>query len=84
MNLSRKTLSAWTWEVVGRIVSSSMKIKKLNLNDCLIPPRGLTALLSSLMYDCSVDTLVLRGNAIQTVNVVNLGTLLRSNCTLKR
>ncbi|KAJ9574658.1 hypothetical protein L9F63_008190 [Diploptera punctata] len=84
LNLSRKTLSAWTWEVLGRIVSSSMKIKRVNLSDCLIPPRGLTAVLTSLRHDCSVDTLILRGNAIQTTNVAYLGTLLKHNGIIKR
>ncbi|GFG31367.1 hypothetical protein Cfor_06093, partial [Coptotermes formosanus] len=84
LNLSRKTLSAWTWESLGRIISSSANIRVLNLSDCLIPPRGLTALLAYLNRDCGVESLILRGNAIQTTNVAYLGTMLRQNCSLKR
>lgn len=82
--MSRKTLSAWAWESLGRIISSSVNIRVLNLSDCLIPPRGLTALLAYLNRDCSVESLILRGNAIQTTNVAYLGTMLRQNCSLKR
>lgn len=82
--MSRKTLSAWVWESLGRIISSSVNIRVLNLSDCLIPPRGLTALLAYLSRDCSVESLILRGNAIQTSNVAYLGTVLRQNCSLKR
>lgn len=84
LNLPRKTLSAWVWESLGGIITSSVTIRVLNFSDCLIPPRGLTALLAYLSRDCSVESLILRGNAIQTTNVAYLGTVLRQNCNLKR
>ncbi|KAJ4444565.1 hypothetical protein ANN_06360 [Periplaneta americana] len=84
LDLSRKTLSSWTWETLARIISSSMNIKTLKLSDCLIPPRGMTSLLASLSHDCSIESLDLRGNAMQANNVANLGALLRQNCVLKR
>lgn len=84
LNLTRKTLSAWTWESLGRIISSSMSVSVLNLSDCLIPPRGMMALLASLSHDCSVQSLILRSNAIQAASVAYLGTMLKQNCTLKR
>jgi hypothetical protein len=84
LNLSRKTLSAWMWECLGRIINCSVNINVLDLSDCLIPPRGLTALLASLNNDCSVQCLILRSNAIQATNVAYLGTALRQNGTLKR
>lgn len=84
LNLSRRTLSAWTWESLGRIISCSVNINVLNLSDCLIPPRGLTPLLASLSHDCSVQCLILRSNAIQAAGVAYLGTVLKHNCTLKR
>ncbi|CAG2063295.1 unnamed protein product, partial [Timema podura] len=84
LNLRKHTLSSWTWESLGRVLSSSGTVFKVDLSDCLIPSQGVACLLGHLARNTSVHTLVLRGNNIQSHNVGRIGALLKHNGNLKK
>nr|CAD7448198.1 unnamed protein product [Timema bartmani] len=84
LNLRKHTLSSWTWESLGRVLSSSGAVFKVDLSDCLIPSQGVACLLGHLARNMSVHTLVLRGNNIQSNNVGRIGALLKHNGNLKK
>nr|CAD7265544.1 unnamed protein product [Timema shepardi] len=84
LNLRKQTLSSWTWESLGRVLSSSGAVFKVDLSDCLIPSQGVACLLGHLAHNTSVHTLVLRGNNIQSRNVGRVGALLKRNGHLKK
>nr|CAD7412639.1 unnamed protein product [Timema poppensis] len=84
LNLRKQTLSCWTWESLGRVLSSSGAVFKVDLSDCLIPSQGVACLLGHLAHNTSVHTLVLRGNNIQSHNVGRVGALLKRNGHLKK
>nr|CAD7412181.1 unnamed protein product [Timema cristinae] len=84
LNLRKQTLSSWTWESLGRVLSSSGAVSKVDLSDCLIPSQGVACLLGHLARNTSVHTLVLRGNNIHSHNVGRVGALLKHNGHLKK
>nr|CAD7203969.1 unnamed protein product [Timema douglasi] len=84
LSLRKQTLSSWTWESLGRVLSSSGAVFKVDLSDCLIPSQGVACLLGHLAHNTSVHTLVLRGNNIQSRNVGRVGALLKRNGHLKK
>ncbi|XP_063240294.1 leucine-rich repeat-containing protein 45-like isoform X2 [Bacillus rossius redtenbacheri] len=81
--LTKRTLSNKTWDIIGKMLSASENIRKVDFSDCLIPFEGTASLLGHLSFNNSVDTLILKGNNIQAENVSCLGTLLKNNSTVK-
>ncbi|XP_067005195.2 leucine-rich repeat-containing protein 45 [Anabrus simplex] len=84
LDLSSTNLNAWTWQIIGKIISTCNEIRKVNFSNCLIPPRGLVPLLTALGQSTQIQSLDLRGNNIQTTSVTHLGRMLRHNISLTR
>ncbi|KAK7862032.1 hypothetical protein R5R35_002169 [Gryllus longicercus] len=84
LDLSSINLNLWSWQTLGKLLASSCRIRKLNLSNCLIPPRGIAAIFAVLSQGTYIEDLDLRGNNIQTSSVSYLSKMIRYNISLKR
>lgn len=70
---------------LGKILASNANIQQLNLSDSLLLPQSFQALLDGISKNTNLEDLELRGNNIQTANMLEpLAGMLKVNSNLKK
>ncbi|XP_054278847.1 leucine-rich repeat-containing protein 45-like [Macrosteles quadrilineatus] len=82
LNLSSLSFTVQTCNVLSKTLPQIKDVVKLNLGDCLLPPQGLTVLLSTI-HLTHVSSLQLRGNNIAGPGVYKLSKMLSRSANIK-
>lgn len=84
VDLSNLTITASTCSILAEIFRDDVEVVKLILADCMISEKSLKCLLSGLASNPCIKELDLRGNNLRQLSCEALGSLLKSNQSIKR